>query len=126
MSNKLISLVALGIGVANLYLLFLNNSKLNTIMATQAQFNDVLNRIDNATNQAADAIRGLREEIRQLLDNAGITGAEEDAVLGRLDTVATNLEGIAADPANPVPNTDGGTTNGGTTTGGPGETGIGG
>lgn len=74
--------------------------KLNKLMAlTEAQFNEVLSRIDTATSTIATKITDLQEEIK----GAGLPESVEQSVLTRLGTIATTLEGLAKDPENPTP-----------------------
>ena len=75
------------------------NNKLNKIMAKQEDFDAVLTRIDAATTDIADDLKGLRDEIK----NAGLPSDVEDSVLSKLTAAADKLEGIAADPQDPIP-----------------------
>ena len=74
-----------------------NNVKIQTIMATQEQFEAVLSRIDTATTDIAADIRSLKEPIT----NAGLTQEIEDMILSKLDAAATKLEGIGAETPPP-------------------------
>lgn len=69
------------------------------IMATLAQFEDALNRIDEATTATAEELRSLREE----LTNAGLDAETEASVLARLNTAADRLEAVGASVEEPVP-----------------------
>lgn len=66
--------------------------KLNSIMATQDQFNEVLNRIDSATNNIAADLRSLKDTI----EGQGLSAEVEAQVLARLENAATKLEEVAA------------------------------
>lgn len=72
-------------------------------MATQEQFNQALNRIDEATNNIAADLRGLKDVIA----GSGLPGNVEDEVLARLESAASKLEEVAADtpdePADETP-----------------------
>jgi len=57
---------------------------------------DLLDRINGRTNDIATIVRELRDAVANQPD------ASPD-VLARLDAVADALDGIAADPTNPVP-----------------------
>jgi len=78
--------------------------KLNQLLAQGVQLmtkaddaNARLDRINDATNNIAADIRGLKAQ-------AGMTQAEADALNARLESTATALEAIAADtPDVPVP-----------------------
>lgn len=86
-----------------------NSEKLKKIMAKQQDFDVVLGRIDAATNGVAQEVRDLKTEIV----GKGLGAEAEDALLSKLDAVASKLEGIGADPSNPAPAT--GDTTGSTT-----------
>lgn len=68
-------------------------------MATQEGFETVLDRIDTATTEIATDLRDLREQVK----GAGLSAELEESILARLEAHATRLEGIAADPEDPVP-----------------------
>lgn len=72
-------------------------------MATQQQFNDLVARLNAATSAAGAKITELRDKLASALNNAGLTGTEEQAALDQLGSVASALEAMAQDPANPVP-----------------------
>ena len=59
---------------------------------------DALNQIDADTNALATVVTDLRAKI-----STSMTQADVDAVQAKLADVATRLEGIAKDPAAPVP-----------------------
>lgn len=93
------------------------NTKITKIMATEQQFLDILGRIDTATTNIAEDIRGLKDQVA----NQGLPADVEARVLSTLEAKAAQLESIAADTENPVPDetgTGGGTTDPGTTPGG--------
>lgn len=62
-------------------------------MATQEQFNAAIQRIDDATNNIAADLRGLKD----LIAGQGLPGEIEDQVLTRLENAATKLEEVAAE-----------------------------
>jgi hypothetical protein len=80
--------------------------KLKTIMATQVQFNEALQRIDVATNNIAADLRKLKDQI----EGAGLPQEVEDQVLATLEEKATKLESIAAEtedePGDETPSDD--------------------
>lgn len=67
-------------------------------MAIPQAMTDALNKIDADTNALAAVVTDLRSKI-----GVGMSQADVDAVDAKLAEVATRLEGIAADPQNPVP-----------------------
>lgn len=69
------------------------------IMATQAQFETALNRIDAATTATAEKLRELAAQI----EGAGLSAEVESSVLARLETAASQLEAIGGNVENPVP-----------------------
>jgi hypothetical protein len=69
-------------------------------MAVPQQLIDALKKIDDDTTALAGVVKGLRDQI-----TTGMTQADVDAIKASLDQVATRLEGIAADPNNPIPPT---------------------
>jgi hypothetical protein len=81
------------------------NTKINKIMATEQQFLDILGRIDTATTNIAEDIRGLKDQIA----NQGLPADVEANILSTLEAKAAQLESIAADTNNPVPGDTGGT-----------------
>lgn len=68
-------------------------------MAKQDLFEAALSKIDAATTDIASDLQALRDQIA----GGGLSPEVEDAVLAKLDAAAARLEGIAADPADPVP-----------------------
>lgn len=82
------------------------NTKITKIMATEQQFLDILARIDTATTNIAEDIRGLKDQIA----NQGLPADVEANILSTLEAKAAQLESIAADTENPVPGDTGGTT----------------
>lgn len=72
-------------------------------MATKDQFTTVIARLDAATNKIATKQRADAEKLREALENAGILGPDEQAVLDSLGATATALEALGADSENPVP-----------------------
>jgi hypothetical protein len=67
-------------------------------MAIPQEVLDILQRIDTATTAVAQVLTALRDSLR-----AGMSDAEVQQVRSTLTDVAKRLEGIAADPVNPVP-----------------------
>jgi hypothetical protein len=62
------------------------------------QLDDLITAIDNETNAVAAEVDALKA---QLAAAPTVTQAELD----KLTSISTRLQAIAADPANPVPNT---------------------
>src|SRR5688572_2070198 len=69
------------------------------IMASIEQFESAVSRIDTATNNIANQLRDLKDE----LANQGLPADVEATVLSRLETAATQLEQVGASVENPVP-----------------------
>jgi hypothetical protein len=69
------------------------------IVATLADFQNALTRIDTATTEIAADIQRLLDKIAA----GGLTDAEEATVLDQIGALATRLEGIGASVENPVP-----------------------
>lgn len=72
------------------------------------RFDNVLNAIDGETNRIAQAI----EDLKTTVANSGMDSASEEEIVGKLDSLKTRLQGIAANPENPVPGTTGAETTG--------------
>lgn len=70
-----------------------------TIMAQLSDFEAALTKIDAATTNIAEDLQALRDQIA----GGGLSPELEAEVLGKLEAAAAKLEGIAADPADPVP-----------------------
>lgn len=68
-------------------------------MATLAQFETALTRIDTATTAIAQQLRDLKDQVT----NAGLSADVEAQVLSRLETAATQLEAVGQSVENPVP-----------------------
>jgi septal ring factor EnvC (AmiA/AmiB activator) len=66
------------------------------LMATQAQFDERMTKVDAATTEVANDLQKLRDELK-----AG--GAISDANLALLDAKIARLVVIGADPENPAP-----------------------
>ncbi len=82
------------------------------IMAKIDDVNELLTKIDDETNQVAAEIQQLKD---QIANSGGISAADADAVVAKLGALQTRLQGLAADPNNPVPAPpadSGGTTGG--------------
>lgn len=69
---------------------------ISTLGVKVSEATDLLDRINGRTNDIATIVRELRDAVANQPD------ASPD-VLARLDAVADALDGIAADPTNPVP-----------------------
>lgn len=63
-------------------------------MSTTVQ--EVISALNNATNDVAAVLTGLRARLA-----VGVPATQHD--LEQLDAITARLEGLAADPANPVP-----------------------
>lgn len=87
------------LGIICAGLLFIHKFKLRKIMATQAQWEAVLVRIDNTTNGIADDTVRIADEIRQLKEtiaNQGLPADVEATLFAALDAKAASLEEKAA------------------------------
>jgi septum formation topological specificity factor MinE len=73
--------------------------RLETIMATQQQFSDALDRVNTATNSIASLLRDYVEQVKA----GGMTAEQEEASLTRLNAAAEALEQMAQGPTDPVP-----------------------
>lgn len=73
--------------------------RLTALEARMEAFDAALGRIDAATTAVAEEIRELKDQIAA----GGLTPEQEADVLARLEAAAARLEGIGADPENPVP-----------------------
>jgi hypothetical protein len=69
-----------------------------SIMAKFADVSQAIAAINAATNDLSARVTAALEAIKP-----GITEAEADEVVAELNSVATALAGIAADPNNPIP-----------------------
>ena len=69
------------------------NFKLEKIMAEQENFESVLNRIDDATNNVAADLR----RIKDMIEGQGLPASVEDQILARLENAASKLEAVAAE-----------------------------
>lgn len=72
------------------------------LMPVPQSIEDACAQLDKATNDVAAEIADLTSQI-----STGMTQADVDSVVARLNAASTKLEGLAASPTNPVP-TDGG------------------
>jgi hypothetical protein len=70
--------------------------RVDRLMATQAQFDERMTKVDAATTEVANDLQKLRDELK-----AG--GAISDANLALLDAKIARLVVIGADPENPAP-----------------------
>lgn len=71
----------------------------DSIVATLADFQTALTRIDTATTEIAADIQRLLDKIAA----GGLSDTEEAQVLAQIGTLAERLEGIGASVENPVP-----------------------
>lgn len=78
-------------------------------MAVPTTVTEALDLLDKATNDVAAEISDLTSQI-----STGMTQADVDSVVTRLNAASEKLEGLASNPANPVPGTTGSTDGGGT------------
>lgn len=78
-------------------------TNLGAIMATLAEFQTALSRIDTATTTAAAVLKEVRDRVAELETSAGISADDEASVLTQLDQVAAALEQMAQTPEEPVP-----------------------
>lgn len=69
------------------------------IMSLAEEIKAKLDAINTATNNLATVVADIRSQ----LGNPSVTEAEKQELLGLLDGVVSQLNGIAADPNNPVP-----------------------
>ena len=69
---------------------------LEEIMANVAQMQAEVAAINEATNEIAADIDGLKARIEELLAGGGLTGPDSDAVLAELVAISERLRGIAA------------------------------
>ena len=69
------------------------------IMSLAEEIKAKLDAINLATNNLALVVADIRSQ----LGNPSVTEAEKQELLGLLDGVVSQLNGIAADPNNPVP-----------------------
>lgn len=67
--------------------------------ATKAAVDEILARINTATNDIAAKIAALTAQ----LTKPGLNEEEVNALKSQLETLQAQLEGLAADPENPVP-----------------------
>lgn len=75
----------------------------DTLMATAAELNDKLDRIDKSTDKIAADVRNLASQI-----GTGMTQAEVDAAVAKADVIAGRLEALDAEtpdvpPTPPTP-----------------------
>lgn len=74
------------------------NHKHKITMATLQQFQDELAKLDAATTAIATTLEDLKAQIT----NAGISAADEDAIVATLDAAITKLQGLGTPPAAPT------------------------
>lgn len=67
-------------------------------MAVSQAVQDVLAKLDKATNDIGAKLDALKGQI-----NTGMSQADVDSVVSQIGAEADKLEGLASDPANPVP-----------------------
>lgn len=68
-------------------------------MPTIQEFNAVMKAIDDETNRIAAKVTDLLQQVA----SGGLTATEEAALLETAQAELAKLQGIAADPTNPVP-----------------------
>lgn len=68
-------------------------SKLNSIMASEQDFLDLLGRIDVATDNIAADLRAIKDQ----LTNAGLPSSVEESIKAKLEATAVKLEAVAAE-----------------------------
>jgi hypothetical protein len=73
-------------------------------MASKSDFDDLVTRLNVATNAIAVKLQSARDALADALANAGIPAAQEQASFDALDGSIKTLEAMGASPANPVPN----------------------
>lgn len=73
-------------------------ARLECLEMASAEIKAILKRIDDATNNIAADIRGLKDGVK-----VGMSEAEVADVQALAEASAQRLEGIAADTADPVP-----------------------
>lgn len=74
-------------------------TKLNRLGAQMSAATEVLDRIDSRTNDVANLVRSLRDELANTSDAS-------PEVLARLGAVADALDAVAANPSDPTPPVD--------------------
>jgi predicted lipoprotein len=72
-------------------------------MAVSNEMRGVIDRINTATNTIAAKLRDVQTKLEAALADAGMPAGDEASAVSELGTIATQLEGIGADPADPVP-----------------------
>lgn len=78
--------------------LFDIKQKINQIMANEQQFLDILSRIDTATNNIAEDLRRIKDQLA-----GGLSAEAATRIQAQLESKAVTLEGIAASTEEPVP-----------------------
>lgn len=79
-------------------------------MPVPQSIQDACDQLDKATNDVAAEIKDLSGQI-----STGMSQADVDSIVSRLNAASTKLEGLASDASNPVP-TDTGSAGGGSPT----------
>ena len=72
-------------------------------MATKADFDALVARLNTATNLIAAKLAAARTALADALTNAGLLAGQEAAALADIDTAVKALEAMGADSADPVP-----------------------
>jgi hypothetical protein len=67
-------------------------------MAIPQALTDALNKLNTETNEISEYVKGLKDKI-----STSMTAEEVASVTAGLDAVSTRLDGLAANPDNPVP-----------------------
>lgn len=93
----LLILVTFGFTIYFLKRLFMDNKQ---------QFEDVLNRINAATDEVATELREIKEKLQAALADDGLDEDAETEILSRLSGAADRLEGVAK-PELGIPTTGG-------------------
>lgn len=107
--NKIIFNMLTLFSVGKLILKKLNSINKNIkllMMATQADFDAIISRIDASTTFLANEVRTLQEEIKA----QGLPQDAEDSILGKLGDLASRLEAIGSSTDDALPGIVGSTT----------------
>lgn len=81
--------------------------KVDLVMAKVKDVETLLDQVNTVTNTIAAKVTAEQAEIAalkaQIATGTPVSQEQLDAIAARLGTVATSLEAIAADPADPIP-----------------------
>lgn len=72
-------------------------------MALTQSMSDFIARVNLATNKLAERIRDLKQAVTDAVAAGGATKEQEAEFQTELDSIATGLEAMGADPNNPLP-----------------------